>query len=125
MPLCATREQFYLLVGAMCLAGCLASGLLLLWQLRRPDLRDWKSQTVELDADGAAGLELQLPDDLPTGRWTALVGMPGDKGPAAGSCPLSRSVLSPAKKSATLDIGEQRMRTEARGTSGTGRATPW
>jgi hypothetical protein len=38
MPLCATREHFYLLLGAMCLAGGLASGLLLWWQLRRGEV---------------------------------------------------------------------------------------
>ena len=53
------------------------------WQFRRPDLRDWKSQQTELDADGAAGVDLVLPADLPTGRWTADVGLSGDTGPAA------------------------------------------
>jgi uncharacterized protein YfaS (alpha-2-macroglobulin family) len=48
------------------------------WQLRRPDLRDWKAEIVQLDADGAAGLTLALPADLPTGRWTAQAGLAGE-----------------------------------------------
>jgi uncharacterized protein YfaS (alpha-2-macroglobulin family) len=48
------------------------------WQLRRPDLRDWKSQTVMLDADGAAALDVALPTDLPSGQWTANIGLPGE-----------------------------------------------
>jgi hypothetical protein len=38
LPLCATREQFYVLVGAMVFAGGMSSGLLLLWQLRRHEV---------------------------------------------------------------------------------------
>jgi hypothetical protein len=38
VPLCESREHFYLLLGALCLAGGLASGLLLLWQLRRREV---------------------------------------------------------------------------------------
>ena len=35
IPLCESREQFYLLAGVIVLAGGTSSGLLLLWQLRR------------------------------------------------------------------------------------------
>ena len=48
------------------------------WQFRRPDLRDWRSDVTPLDADGAAGVDLALPADLPTGRWTAQVGLAGE-----------------------------------------------
>lgn len=48
------------------------------WQLRRPDLRDWKAEVCPIDADGAAAMELHLPHDLPTGRWTADIGLPSD-----------------------------------------------
>ena len=47
------------------------------WQIRRPDLRNWRSQVAILDADGSASLTLQLPPDLVTGQWTAHVAMPG------------------------------------------------
>ncbi|HXE55220.1 MAG TPA: MG2 domain-containing protein, partial [Tepidisphaeraceae bacterium] len=47
------------------------------WQFRRPDLHDWKSITGQLDADGAVSLDLPLPDDLPTGRWSVSVRLPG------------------------------------------------
>ena len=40
------------------------------WQLRRADLRDWKAQVVTLDTDGAVTLDINLPDDVPTGQWT-------------------------------------------------------
>ena len=55
------------------------------WQLRRPDFREWKSDVAPLDADGAAGLTLNLPSDLPTGRWTAQVGLPGPGGKGLGA----------------------------------------
>ncbi|HZL35299.1 MAG TPA: MG2 domain-containing protein [Tepidisphaeraceae bacterium] len=47
------------------------------WQIRRPDLRDWKSQGAQVDGDGATIFDLALPSDLPSGRWTAHVGLPG------------------------------------------------
>ncbi|HWE98060.1 MAG TPA: MG2 domain-containing protein [Tepidisphaeraceae bacterium] len=52
------------------------------WQIRRPDLRDWKAQMSEVDDDGATTFELQLPADLPMGRWTAHIGLPGENGSA-------------------------------------------
>ncbi len=51
------------------------------WQIRRPDLRNWKAHTATIDADGATSFDLQLPTDLPTGRWSAHVGLP-DSGPS-------------------------------------------
>ncbi|HEX4797289.1 MAG TPA: MG2 domain-containing protein [Humisphaera sp.] len=53
------------------------------WQLRRPDLRDWKSEMRQIDADGAASMDLQLPEDLPTGRWTADIGLPSSQNESA------------------------------------------
>lgn len=47
------------------------------WQFRRPDLHDWKSVVAQLDSDGAVSLDLPLPDDLPTGRWSVALGLPG------------------------------------------------
>jgi hypothetical protein len=38
MPLCETRQQFYLVVGGMCALGGTSSGLLLLLQLRRHEV---------------------------------------------------------------------------------------
>jgi hypothetical protein len=38
LPLCQTREQFFLLLGAMIVVGGLSSGLLLWWQLRRHEV---------------------------------------------------------------------------------------
>ncbi|MDB5320668.1 MAG: alpha-2-macroglobulin domain protein, partial [Phycisphaerales bacterium] len=48
------------------------------WLIRRPDLREWKQQVTIVDADGSASLDLALPDDLTTGRWTAQIGLPGE-----------------------------------------------
>jgi alpha-2-macroglobulin len=48
------------------------------WQIRRPDLRDWKNQVQTLDGDGVVEWKVALPDDLPTGRWTVMVGLPGE-----------------------------------------------
>lgn len=47
------------------------------WMIRRPDLREWKQVMANVDADGSAALDLALPDDLTTGRWTAEIGLPG------------------------------------------------
>ncbi|HEX8914304.1 MAG TPA: MG2 domain-containing protein, partial [Humisphaera sp.] len=79
------------------------------WQLRRPDLREWKSDVTPLDADGAAGLTLQLPADLPTGRWTAQVGLGGDEkagrekagGPVFGSLSFQVEDFIPERLKAT------------------------
>ncbi len=48
------------------------------WQIRRPDHRDWKNLVLPLDADGVAEWKVELPDDLPTGRWTVMIGLPGE-----------------------------------------------
>ena len=48
-----------------------------LWQFRRPDHHEWINQTVMLDADGAAAVDMPLPSDLVTGNWTASIGLPG------------------------------------------------
>ena len=48
------------------------------WQLERPDRIDWKSSVVTLDADGACTFDVELPADLPTGRWKARLQLPGD-----------------------------------------------
>ncbi|MFI5379962.1 MAG: MG2 domain-containing protein, partial [Tepidisphaerales bacterium] len=48
------------------------------WQLERPDRVDWKSSVVTLDADGACAFDVELPADLPTGRWKARLQLPGD-----------------------------------------------
>ena len=47
------------------------------WQFRRPDLHNWKSLDGRIDPDGAVSLDLPLPDDLPTGRWSVVLGLPG------------------------------------------------
>jgi uncharacterized protein YfaS (alpha-2-macroglobulin family) len=47
------------------------------WKFRRPDLHDWRSFTGKVDSDGAVSLEVILPDDLPTGRWSVAIGLPG------------------------------------------------
>jgi uncharacterized protein YfaS (alpha-2-macroglobulin family) len=47
------------------------------WLIRRPDFREWKQIMVTVDTDGSAALDLPLPDDLTTGRWTAELGLPG------------------------------------------------
>ncbi len=52
------------------------------WQLHRPDGRDWKSDVVMLADDGGASADVPLPTDLPSGQWSATLGLPGDK-PAA------------------------------------------
>ena len=47
------------------------------WQFRRPDLHDWKSIIGQLDPTARSSLDLPLPDDLPTGRWSVSLGLPG------------------------------------------------
>jgi uncharacterized protein YfaS (alpha-2-macroglobulin family) len=55
------------------------------FQIVRPDLRNWRAQTAALDKDGSAGFEVALPADLPTGKWTAKIGLPGTDGPGEKS----------------------------------------
>ncbi|MGD0770430.1 MAG: MG2 domain-containing protein [Tepidisphaeraceae bacterium] len=52
------------------------------WLIRRPDLHDWRDAAVMLDADGAAKLDVTIPPQMPTGEWTALIGLPGETGSA-------------------------------------------
>jgi uncharacterized protein YfaS (alpha-2-macroglobulin family) len=48
------------------------------WRFRRPDLHDWRIVPAMLAADGTAAVDVPLPDDLPTGHWSADVALPGD-----------------------------------------------
>jgi uncharacterized protein YfaS (alpha-2-macroglobulin family) len=48
------------------------------WLIRRPDLHDWRDQTVMLNADGAAAFDVSIPPEMPTGEWTALINLPGE-----------------------------------------------
>jgi hypothetical protein len=48
------------------------------WSIRRPDLREWKQEVGTMDGDGGVALDLTLPEDLTTGRWTAQLGLPGE-----------------------------------------------
>jgi alpha-2-macroglobulin len=79
------------------------------WQLRRPDLHNWKAQVVQLDADGAASMELQIPDDLPTGRWTAEIGLPSDDRRSErtfGSTTFLIEEFMPQRMKVTLKLGD-------------------
>ena len=79
------------------------------WQLRRPDLRDWRSEIATLDADGACGLSVKLPADLPTGRWSAHLGLPGEKGEQAaffGTVTFQVEEFMPDRMKVTLELGE-------------------
>ena len=49
------------------------------WDICRPDLRIWQNKMQALDGDGASSMDIALPDDLPTGRWTARIELPGDE----------------------------------------------
>jgi len=50
------------------------------WLIRRPDLHDWRDAVVMLDTEGAAKFDVTIPPEMPTGEWTALIGMPGEAG---------------------------------------------
>ncbi len=79
------------------------------WQIRRPDLRNWKAQRAQIDADGAASFDLVLPADLPTGRWSAHVGLPDD-GPAPrffGNVSFQVEEFMPNRMKVALDIEGQ------------------
>ncbi|HET6248719.1 MAG TPA: MG2 domain-containing protein [Tepidisphaeraceae bacterium] len=78
------------------------------WQIRRPDLHDWKSQMGEIDADGATSFDLQLPADLPSGRWTAHVGLPGETGSSArffGMVAFDIEDFMPQRMKVSVEIG--------------------
>ena len=83
------------------------------WQLRRPDLRDWKSETVMLDADGAAAADIALPMDLPSGEWTAVIGLPGDDKKSTGAFGTATFLIEDfvpnrLKVSVALKTGEEK-----------------
>ena len=81
------------------------------FQIVRPDLRNWRAQTVSLDADGAAGFDLALPTDLTTGKWTAKVGLPGTTLPNAqqwfGSVSFQVEEFVPDRMKVELALGDE------------------
>lgn len=76
------------------------------WQLRRPDLRDWQSQVVALAADGTSCFDVTLPTDIPTGRWTAELELPGETGRTTlfGSATFNVEEFMPARMKVKLDV---------------------
>lgn len=54
------------------------------WRVRRPDGLVAMEKTVTIDANGAASADWELPEYLPTGRYTARLAMPGDDGRELG-----------------------------------------
>ena len=88
------------------------------WQLRRPDLRDWKAEIVKLDADGAASLDVNFPADLPTGRWSADLALPGENGKPGqsfGSVTFQIEEFMPNRMKMKLDVsGEMVAKSTAR-----------
>ncbi len=75
------------------------------WQILRPDLRNWNSTVTKLDESGEALWDLQLPDDLTTGRWTARIGLPGDSN-FFGSVTFQVEEFLPDRLKAKVTIGE-------------------
>ena len=49
------------------------------WRLCRPDRQDWLTQNAILEADGSTRWSVALPDNLPTGNWTAHLSLPHEK----------------------------------------------
>ena len=78
------------------------------WQLRRPDDRNWQSQVVMLDADGAAAFDAKLLPDLPTGQWTATLSLPGDdkSDRPLGSVTFNVEEFVPARMKVKLSFDE-------------------
>lgn len=79
------------------------------WQLRRPDLQGWRGNAAVLDQDGAAEWDVQLPHDVPTGRWTAQLRMPGsDRSEAPlGSVTFYVEEFMPERLKVGVDFGKQ------------------
>lgn len=83
------------------------------FQIIRPDLRNWRAQTATLDKDGSAGFEIALPADLPTGKWTAKIGLPGtgsggDTSPAKwfGAATFQVEEFIPDRMKVELSLGK-------------------
>src|SRR5439155_12642143 len=98
------------------LAGATPTAFPIQWQIQRPDLRNWKIITAALDADGAASLDLRFPDDLPTGKWTTSIGLPGEKSPSSvfGAAGVQVEEFMPARlkvavtlRSSTQPVGQR------------------
>jgi uncharacterized protein YfaS (alpha-2-macroglobulin family) len=84
------------------------------FQIVRPDLKNWRAQTATLDKDGSAGFEIALPADLPTGKWTAKIGLPGtgsagDKSPAKwfGTATFQVEEFIPDRMKVELSLGNR------------------
>ncbi|MBI3272268.1 MAG: alpha-2-macroglobulin family protein [Planctomycetes bacterium] len=51
------------------------------WVVERPDGRPFLRRTLPLSAAGTSELELPLGEAVPTGRWSATLGLPGSNAP--------------------------------------------
>ena len=63
---------------------------------------------AEIDADGATSFDLALPADLPSGRWTAQVGLPGEPGTTArffGTVAFDIEDFMPQRMKVSVEIG--------------------
>src|SRR5206468_11693496 len=86
------------------------------WQLRRPDQRDWRAQVAMLDADGAVTFDVKLPDDVPTGRWSADLALPGENGKPGqsfGSIAFEVEEFIPNRMKVKLDAHEENASTKS------------
>jgi alpha-2-macroglobulin len=58
------------------------------WQIKRPGGHDWRSEKAVLNADGVCEWHVTIPADVVTGRWSAIIGLPGED--AKGSSGMIR-----------------------------------
>ena len=85
------------------------------WQFRRPDLHNWKAIDGLIDSDGAVLLDLPLPSDLPTGRWSVLLGLAGHvtEGKAFGSASFQVEEFMPNRMQVALSLAGDKVKQPA------------
>jgi uncharacterized protein YfaS (alpha-2-macroglobulin family) len=66
-------------------SGALPGAFPVAWHILRPDRRTWRVLNGTVDDQGSTALDLDLPGELPPGRWTAELRIPGSESPALGS----------------------------------------
>lgn len=77
------------------------------WLLRRPGNHDWRSHSAVLDADGAAEWKVDLPADVMTGQWQAVLEVPGTPPQVLGSADMLVEEFVPTRVKASVRLGDQ------------------
>lgn len=79
------------------------------WRIIRPDHRDWAEHITLLRDDGGASLALDMPVELPTGKWSVVLGLPQGSNAKAeefGSATFQLEEFVPDRMKVSVQLGD-------------------